>query len=65
MANDVNMTGKPQPKKTSWNAEEIIVLLINTKIRFNNTNNMQAMQNQIKNWKLMVLLRELIFFSKF
>ena len=49
MANDVNMTGKPQPKKTSWNAEEVNNLIVQYQNQIQQYEQyIQAMQNQIK-----------------
>ena len=49
MANDVNMTSKPQPKKTSWNAEEVNNIVVQYQNQIQQYEQyMQAMQNQIK-----------------
>ena len=49
MANDVNMTGKPQPKKTSWNAEEVNNIIVQYQNQIQQYEQyMKAMQNQIK-----------------
>ena len=49
MANDVNMVGKSQPKKTSWNAEEVNNIIVQYQNQIQQYEQyMQAMQNQIK-----------------
>ncbi len=49
MANDVNMTSKQQPKKTSWNAEEVNTIVNQYQNQIQQYEQyMQAMQNQIK-----------------
>ena len=58
MANDVNMTSKQQPKKTSWNAEEVNTIVNQYQNQIQQYEQyMQAMQNQIKELEIDGILK--------